>query len=617
LWQALTAASGDTHPDGTSSDLTYSGVAATWQKGLVGDVFWVKKPSGVLNVTISDGAGGVNFKVCTDTVSDVADLPRIAPHLYAVRVAENTEKEKDLWFKFVCLNEESSVVPNSATFGQQGYWKEAVSPTTDTTFKPETMPHSLAYDADDGFTFSREAYEPRGVGTDVSNPNPSFVGNVINDVSAFQGRTVFLSGSNVVMSRTNRPTNFWQGSASALADSDPIDINSTVESSQMLACVQFNKDLAVFTPKSQHVVFGRSALTPANAALVLTTHFEAELGAHPVGAGRTVFFASNFGRFTGIREFFSESSADRDDSRPVTQHVNRYLVGKAKRLTASSNYETLLVHTDALQADIYLYQYIWSDEKKLQSAWSTWKFKNDIVFSFFEEDMLYLVQKVNTDYYLLRLPLDVQDSDGVGYPVYLDQRFDVFGCSDSFILPYSFLKDDELVVVQGEGCPTPGLTASVVSVVDVPGTGVVVTLKRDMNGGNVIVGTRYKSRYMPTMPSVKDQAGVVIGTASLRVKSFIVTLDDTGHIVGVTRSKYGDSPEIEYNARVVGDFDNTVGEQPLSNEKFTMPFRHDVTDAEIELFTDSHLPMTFADIEYIGQYSKRGRRIANSNGDQQ
>jgi hypothetical protein len=617
LVQGLQGAPGTvSNADGDLSELVSTGYCATWLVAVQGDIIYLKSPSSTpFTLSVSDGAGGVNFKACTDTVSAISDLPRLAPHYYAVRIAENSDEQKDLWFKFIVSEFENSITP-SIGFGKAGYWKEAVAPHTNTAFDPATMPHKLTYNSTDGvFIFSREAYSPRAVGTEVSSASPSFVGSSINDVSTFQGRTVFLSGSNIVMSRTNKPTNFWRGSASALADTDPIDINSTVESSQMLAAVQFNKDLVMFTRKAQHVVFGRTALTPNNAALVMTTKFESEPGAHPVSAGRNVFFASNFGRFTGVREFFTEASAsDSNDSRLVTQHVNKYLVGKAKLLTVSANYETLLVHTDAEQNDFYVYQYIWSDDKKIQSAWSKWKFPHDIVHSFFDEDVMYLVQRIGNDHYLLRMPLDVQDNDGIGYAVYLDQRFDVFDCDTQFVLPLNYLADEELVCVQGEGCPTPGLITPVKSIDDVPGTGKVVTLKHSMNGGSLLVGTRFKSRYMPTMPSVKDQSGVVIGTAKTRARAFLVTLSDTGEITGVTRSKYGDGEEVTFNARVVGDIDNVVGEQPLSNEQFKMPFRHDVNNAEIELFTDSHLPMTISDIEYVGQYTKRGRRIANSGG---
>jgi hypothetical protein len=617
LYQGLTSGSGTTNPDsGAATELFSTSYCAGWTTAIIGDIIVIKKPSpGLFTVTVADGGGGVNFKACTDTVSDIADLPRLAPHYYAVRIAENADREKDLWFKFVVQELENSKTPNLAGFGKSGYWQETVAPATPTTLNAATMPHKLVYN-DPGFRFQRETWLTRLVGTTVSNPDPSFVGNKINDVASFQGRAVFLSGSNVIMSRTNKPTNFWQGSASALVDTDPIDINSTVESSQMLAAVSFNKDLAVFSPKAQFVVFGRTALTPSNAKLVLTTSFESELQAKPVSAGKNVFFASNFGRFTGVREFFSETTSDNNDSRTITQHVNKYLVGKSTLLTASANYETLLVHTDNTQTDLYPYQYIWADDKKIQSAWSTWKFAHSIVYSFFDEDVLYLVQKIGTTFYLLRMPLDVQNgSDSIEYPLFLDQRFDVHDCYQSFILPYAYLADAELVCVQSDNCPTPGLTVSIESITDSV-DGKVVTLSKNMLGGDVVVGTRFMSRYMPTMPSVKDANGTVISSAKVRARSFNIALDDTGYIAGRVRSKYGDGPEVAFNARIVGDVEDIVGEQPLSSGLFVLPFRYNVNDAEIELYSNSHLPMTLADIEYVGQYSKRGRRIANTGGKQ-
>lgn len=614
LVQGLVGTAGTTNPDPTS-ELISTGLCATWARVIVDGIAYLQAPpaSGPFTASGTDGSAGANLKVMVDTVTDIGDLPRIAPHYYAVRIAENTDPDKDLWFKFIVTDLDPSVTPSGSSFGRSGYWKEAVKPGVDTTFDPATMPHKLVYN-NPGFTFSTEDYIPRGVGTLVSNPNPSFVGTKINDVSAFQGRTVFLAGSNVVMSRTNKPTNFWHGSASALADTDPIDINSTVESSQMLAAVQFNKDLAVFSPKAQFVVFGRTALTPANAALVLTTSFESSLIAHPKSSGRNVFFASQFGRFTGMREFFAESSTDANDSREITQHINKYIQGTAKLITASSNYGTALVHTDTDQTNAYVYQYVWADEKKVQSSWSTWNFSTDVVYSFFDQDTVYYVQKRGTDYYLLRMSLDVQDSDGIDYAVYLDQRFDVPGCTAQFVLPFNFLADEDLVCVQGTACPNPGLTAAIKSI-DVVGSTRVVTLKNSMLGGNLICGTRYLSRYKPTMPSVKDQAGLVIGTAKLVARSFLVSLDQTGEITGIVRSPYGDGDPVNFTARSVGGIDNIVGEQPLSDGEFIMPFRQKTTtSADVEFFTDSHMPMGLTNIEYVGQYSKRGRRISNSGG---
>ncbi|QXP44063.1 hypothetical protein [Stappia phage SI01] len=564
-------------------------------------------------ITVNDDFGNTNIKGNGETVARTEDLPRYAPHNFVCRVAENTDPETDLWFRFIVEGYEDDWTEASSMtlFGQQGYWQETVAPETQTTLDRDTMPHILEYLGAGAFQFKRGEWADRAVGTTTSNPDPSFVGGRINDVATFQGRLVFLSGPNVIMSRSNRNMDFWFGSASAQADSDPIDVRSKVEASTMRAAIQHNRDLVIFSNKGQFIVYGRNSLTPQNAALVLSSAFEAELRAKPIGAGRNVFFATNFGAYTGIREFYVESGTDINDSRAVTQHAKRYIEGRATKLVASSNYDTLLVQTDTDASIVYWYQYIWSNNEKIQSSWSKLRFSRPIVYTFFEEETVYMVFADNGSYYLQRMSLDVQKSAGVPYHIHLDNRFDVFGASLAFLLPYDFLQEDPLVAVQGTNCPNPGLTVPIESIVHSAELGgYVVTLKHDMFGGDIVVGTPYRSEYWPTMPLVKDRDGIKVGTGNLTISRFNVSLADTGEVNGQIMTDYGNSPEVRFNARVVGAVDNQVGVQPLSSDVFLMPVGHRADRAEVRFWTDSHMPMTFLDIEWEGQYTKRGKRIS-------
>ncbi|QIG67217.1 tail tubular protein B [Rhizobium phage RHEph15] len=566
-------------------------------------------------VTVNDDYGNTNIKACGVTVARTEDLPRMAPHNYVVRVAEKTDPETDLWFRFIVEGYENDwTTTNSLSrFGQEGYWQETVAPLTDIELDPATMPHLLSYDATTGtFRFKRNTWANRAVGTTTSNPDPSFVDARITDVATFQGRLVFTSGPNVIMSRTDRDSDFWFGSASEQAESDPIDVRSKVEASTMQAIIQHNRDLVIFSNKGQFIIYGRTKITPANAALVLSSAFEAELRAKPVAAGRNVFFATNFGSYTGIREFYVESGTDINDSRAITQHVKRYIEGKVTKLISSSNYDTLLVQTDADAGVVYWYQYIWNDTEKVQSSWSKLSFSSPVVYMFFDEETVYFVTKDSTDYYLTRMSLDVQPSLDVGYHVHLDNRFDVFEVSTGFVLPYQYLKDTDLIAVQATACPNPGLTVPISSITDVPGTGWVVTLGADMFGGDIVVGSKFASKYIPTMPQVKDQDGVKVGTGNLVISKFKVSLSKTGEIIGQLLSKFGNGPEVRFNGRFVGDINNVVGEQPLSDDTFTLPFGQKADLAEILLSTSSHLPMTLLDIEWEGQYTKRGKRISTN-----
>ena len=623
LFQGMTEAAGDTADiDGAGSFLHRTGAlsGANWTVTRFEDMILIRNNVATeFKLSASDDAGNVNLKTCTDQVADVADVPRMAPSGYLLRVATETDPNEDLFLEF--KRADGADTPGTG-FGNVGYWQETVSADVYWQMNRPTLPHILEYDpTTNEFKFRPGNWRHRLVGTDTSNPPPSFINAPITAVTTFQSRLVFLSGSYVCMSRTNRYEDFWMGSAANLVDSDPIDISSTaVEASVMEEAIPHNRDMVVFSKKGQFVVFGRSALTPANATLVLTTAFEAALQAKPVPSGRNVFFATNYGRYTGIREFFTESATDINDTRPATQHVKEYLKGRVRHMAASSNYDILLVATEGQRNALYVYQYIWDDKDKIQSSWSRWEFPDSVEYFFFDEEQVYMVcghkYENDTMYFLMRMSLDIQDEPGMSYSPCLDHRFNIKDCYTEFLLPWDSLGDHDFIVVQGLDCPNPGMTVPVQSVErSANDSAYKVTLKYNMLGGNLVCGVPYMSMYRPTMPMVKDGDGVVIATAKVRAKHFIVSLDRTGHIVGQMMSKYGNGEPVEFQGRIVGDPDNRVGVPALSDENFIMPFRERTDRADFILYTDRHLPMNLLDIEWVGQYSKRGRRIGGGGGE--
>jgi len=557
--------------------------------------------------TISDDAGNINAKILTNSVPDVADLPRYAPHNYVVRVAKETDPSEDLWLHFV----NDSYTTDGTGFGTSGAWYEAAAPGILTKFNPSTMPRLLTFNTTtQRFTLSSEVWPDRTVGTDTTNPLPSFIGRTVQDMAIFQSRLVFLAGTSWVASRSKKYTNFWIGSASTLTDADPIDITSQAAYATVLRyAVAHNKDMVMFSDSGQFVVFGRTALTPSNAALVLTTSFEADLTAKPQPSGRNVFFATKFGRYTGIREFYTEGGTDINDTRPITQHIKNYIVGGPKHLSSTSNFDHLLVHTDTDQATIYPYQFIWSDSAKVQSAWHKWVFSKDNIFSFFDDELIYFIINVGSEQYLLRMSLDIQDEVGVNYPMYSDAKFDVSGVNSAFALPYSWLNDQDLIVMQGEDCPHPGMKVTITSRAFVAGQW-VINLREDMLGGNIVVGINFDSEYEPTMPRMKDKDNVVINNARMIINQFIITCEATGRILGQKLTKWGNSAIVAYEGYSINDADSIVGIPGISDRVFNLPFKEKVENGTIKIISDAHWPMTILDIEWEGTVNKRGQRIS-------
>lgn len=580
---------------------------SNWSVTQVGDTLSIKNTTSAFSLTTSDDTGGTVLKSITDVAQAIEDLPRFAPNGHAVRIAQNADSNFDIWMMF----ETESTQALGAGFGQEGFWKETVAPNTETLIDASTMPHVLEYDPDTGtFDLHRMDIAPRRTGNNVSNPDPSFVGNRINDVSLFQSRLVITSGNYLVMSRTRRLGDFWINSLSDIVDTDPIDIGSNAqEASSLEWIVPHNKDLVIFSPSAQFSMYGRTGITPNNASLTLTTVFEADIGVKPESCGKNVFFGNTFGRFSGVREFFTEISGEVNDTRTITPHVKRYITGRIQQFSASSNYDTLLCRASADPKEVFIYQFIWADSEKIQSAWHKYVFPDDVVYVFWDQAIIYVVTQVDDDLYLSRMYLDVEDSADMIYGVHLDYRYDVFDVHTQFVLPDDWLAQHPNIAVQSSACPNPGMPVPIESIEYVDEIGYVATLKYDMLGGDIVVGVPYRSSFIPTPPMIKDQAGVAIDSAKIKLKSYIASMANTGHIAGRKISRWGEYPVVESWGRIVGYINNLVGRQTISDFKFTLPFRELSTQAEVEFFTDSPYPCTILDIEWVGQYWKSGRRI--------
>ena len=576
-----------------------------WGIQIVEDVILIVNHQNIpFTLTTSDGFNNVNMKSMNNQVKNVADLPRFAPASYYVRVATKSDPEQDSYYRFV-IEGNPDAIPGS-NFGSTGFWQESVAPNIPYRINPATMPIKMTYrPGERRFIINRVEWADRTSGTTVSNPNPSFVNGHIQDLGMFQGRLVMLSGNYVIMSRTNYVEDFWIKSVENQADTDPIDISSNSNNiSSLRALVPHNKDLVIFSNTGQLVVFGRDRVTPANAALMLTTSFEAELAAKPIAVGRNIIFGTNYGRFTNLREFYTEAGADINDTRPITQHVKELIVGTPIKYVGSSNYDILGIIAEGIRNTVYIYQYIWSDTEKVQSAWSKWEFGFDIAYIFMDKDHIYLVGSESSGFNLYFLTLDVADRENVGYPIYLEGRFDVENMYNGFELPHSSYIDKQLVLIQGQGCPYPGMRLEIERQ-----EGNLIYTKKNMNGGNIIVGYPFKSKYIPTPPLIKDEDGIVISTGRLKLKHYLLSVEDTGFIEAGVQSKYYTAPNLLFEGRVLNDINNVLGQTALYSGTLHIPFREQADLADLVLETTSHLPMTILDIEWTGQYMKRGKRI--------
>lgn len=628
-WGATTVTGTYTSPDGSTStdieeiatDYIADKVLNDVTNGLVADTnfttnfdyyiesdviyFIPKDASGITEyeVTVSDGDGGANMFLCKQSVPDVGSLPRFAPQGFLVKIRESANASADDWYvEFVVEAETAPSIGDD--FGSKGAWVETLAPDLEYQLDPETMPHILEKTGATAFTLKQAEWADREVGDDNTNPLPSFVGQTINDINAFQGRLALTSDVNLILSRTNKHTNFFNQSATALADDDPIDISSALGTFVLKDLVPHNRDLIVFSDDAQFIMFGRNAITPRNSSLVLTTEFETDLTATPVGAGRNIFFSFKYGNYSGLQEFFTEGSQDINDSRPITQHVAKYIQGVSKQLISTTNFNKLLVRTDYDEKVVYFYEYIWLNNQKVQTSWSKWTFDFDIKHMFFKDNVLYFVHQDGNSYEMYTLDLDDTPDSSTGYRVMLDQRIERTSVNTTFTVPYDIDDVDNYVAIQGTDCPNPGMKV----LIDNYSSG-TITLKSDMGGGTVLFGRKYQSRYIPTSPFVRDQDGVKVGSGVLTIKHFIIHFATTGYFEAYVTDDYGYEAVIEYNGRILGSPTNVLGEPAIASGSYLIPYKKNAETSNLEIRSDSHLPFYLTEMEWVGSWRKKGRRI--------
>lgn len=562
------------------------------------------KSTAPMKATVDDGDAGTILRSMTDTVDDQTYLPKYAPHGTLGKVVGDAAEEDDYYLRYVS-DTENAVVGNH--FGETGVWEEWFDTTQPSKFEFATMPHVLEL-GDTGFTLSQGDWEGRRVGDEDSSPMPSFVGNSVRDIGGFESRLVFVAGPNVIMSRTNKPLDFFRKSATVIVDSDPIDMKSTKEGSVTLDwIVPFDKDLILLSDPgdSQFVVTG-GGITPKNASLVLTTSFEMFGQARPVTTGRTLIFPFKSGSYSGIKEFFTNDTVSTNGADTLTEVQNKYIPGDVTAMASSKNFNMLLVTTsdEETHNTIWTYKYLWDGQQRLQSSWSKWIFDHDILFMFFDNSTIYFVLDRGEDRTLVKLDMNRPVDDVFDYHLCLDNKEYVTVADNKVTLSYA-----GAVFVQRTGCPAPGLEIKPSVVINTSSGYEYNFVDPIQNGMELVAGTRFNRYVDPTMPRIKDRSGATVSSAVLTVIKFILHVDDTGEFSTTMKSPYRDDYTFKPSRYPLDDEPLDPNRTMLNTGVFDIPWGERADYSELRIESDDIRPTSILEVEWQAQVTGSRRRV--------
>lgn len=553
------------------------------------------------SATVYDGYNNQAAFGILKFVQKFSNLPVNAPDGFTVKITgEEGSSTDDYYVSYVAEDQ---------------VWRECARPSMKNHIDNTTMPHVLVREADGTFTFKCADWSVRDVGDEDSNPEPSFIGGTINDVFYHRNRLGFLSGENIILTRSADFFNFWMTSATKVQDTDPIDLavsDNTI--STLYNAVTFDTDLILFSQEAQFMLSADGVLTPTSANLSpAVTHYEASLKAKPVNAGRNVYFVAERAKYTTVRELFTAAdNTDAKDVQDITSHVPNYIPNGVYKIIPSTVENVMLYLTEGDETSIYVYKYLFIDSQRVQAAWSKWDMQGVVYGGQFIDNYLYLIVERNGYYCLEKISFTINttDFDSEAYRILLD-------CKHSYQIPadcYDSLNDETTVSVSDifgdiyeqdrqysavapDGTYTKAKEGKLVFI-------------GDYSNQVLTVGINYNFKIVMSTIMVKQSdngstQALIEGRLQLRQMWF--NYADSGYFKVTVDIKDKQPYVYEYTSRLLGTRFNILGAMPFTTGSFKFPIQAKNENVNIRLETDTPLPVSLVGAGWIGNYQRRTR----------
>jgi len=623
----------------------------------IGSGIYVTRPSSQGMFSIDTPTGDL-LNVLTDTVKDIADLPRQCKHGMVVKVKNSENDEDDYYVKFIGLLKDNGNPDNDADYlDGEGTWEECLKPGEEKTFNTSTMPIILIRTSDGNFRVTKvdgssynitrlgqtethvvPAWESAKVGTTVeggTNPRPSFVGSTINKIVFFRNRLVFLSSENVIMSRPGTFFDFWNKTAIAFSNTDPIDVSCSSEyPADVFDALQVNSGLVMFTRNQQFLLTTDSdILSPLTAKINAVATFNFNPKTNPISLGTTIGFVDNANKFSRL---FEMNRVLREGEPDVVEQskVISTLLPRDLDLIANSRENSIIFLATKDTKDIYGFRYFNTAEKRLSQAWFKWELNENIQYMCFQDDTLVVVTRDNGIDKLLKFSIKLDTnglfatdtkgtadtSDDVTYRVFLDnaQSFTPVTTGSNANASYSngittidkpngFTSGTDLVVFN----PNYGNDFGRYATATLVNSNTQIQIAGDWTTGNYLIGYLYDMQVeLPTI-FVTQKSGDTIRSdarSSLILHRIKVNFGSIGQystkIKRYLKDDFVDLLEMSFA-------DSTATNRAAIMEEIqrTIPIYEKNTNTTITISSKHPLPATIYSMSWEGDYSNKFYRI--------
>ena len=654
---------GVTVSDNTSGDSTLSTntIANDLKNGLEagltgftiqrrGPVLYIRKnDDSDFEIRVEDTKGNNNISVFKNSVQRFTDLPTISPNGYVVEIKGDDDTNFDNYYvKFVTNNGEGL---------GEGQWEETVEAGIRFKFNYDTMPHVLIRQADGNFRFARvdgDTYNltingastpftlpkwgERTVGDTDSAPDPSFIGNKINNVFFFRNRLGFLAGDNVILSRVSEFFNFFPETVVSVLDNEPIDVAASHTKVAILkSAVTMGEKLILFSEQTQFVLTSSADnLTPKTANVIVVTEFESSAAAQPVGSGTSIYFLTQKGSFAGIREYIIQGESQIRDAANITIHVPKLIPSNIFKMAVSTNQDILVLLGTDNTNKLYVYRWLYGEGgQKALSSWFTYTINTNrsiLNVDFIGTDLFAVVEEANK-VTLEKIPFETDFNEtNATFEYHLDHKVTeaTTGVSvafssgvTTFTVPYRlranmniigrFLASNETsTYIDSNGATKTLLAGQVIQTTNsTDGSTSTITATGDYRNSKFIIGEPYEMHYRFSKQRLTEQgAGSPEYIAGrLQIHHFYIKYEDAGFFKVEVTPENRNTSTYEFTGNILGSASSTIGQINLDTGTFRVPIMSKSDRVDIDVKNNTFLPTRLASAEYEGVFHMRSRRI--------
>lgn len=452
-------------------------------------------------------------------------------------------------------------------------------------------------------------YLPSKCGDANSSPLPFFIGRKITYLGIFQDRLLIGAGAVLRCSKTGDYLNLFRTSVLTVPADDPLEMLSQgSEDDELRYSVLYDRDLVLFGKLRQYAVSGRTVLSPTNANMqVMSSHANAA-DVPPLAVGGLIFYGKLGETNSSVHQIQPGQVAESPESFLVSSQIAEYLRGSVTELKNHAKPTHLFVRTAGARNSIFCFTYLDDPQGRVQDAWHRFDFDVGLgpvvgmsptpdgllMFrlqsglkadasgneTWIVADLCPMTTGLSIYPYLdsLRPWADVEGSTGSVFPTRQGNWKIAFDGSS----PYRFVGDS--------------LGSAEDLLADFPlATG-------------PMVGMLQPAYVTPTNPFIKDRNSNAVTTGRFVITSLRATFADTsGYVSELTANQQTISHR--YNGRVLGDINNIVGTEPVTDTLQSFPIGRETREYTLTLRARDWMPFTLTALEWVGQFFNRPQRF--------